>query len=326
MALTVQNSSPTLSMAGRVYWIGNDGNVWLHNADGSATNLGAAQGTGTTANLVLNGAKEIANPGNPGGQTLGATTVADAAPSAADLKAAQDAADRAKFRGEIKGKQSDVDRIYAALFGDLDTLLKSRDQELETQYGGQFKQAADKYAEAIPQIETSYAAIGAGDSTDNTYAKVGAKKGFESTNETIGQNKAADKAKLGQFGNEQRAKFSADQASANRNIARADETTDVDALRSMRNDLETNLDTAGVTRASLGTDAGARGQLSALTADNGRADAAINALDEIMKSSLGGDVKKAAVEAVTTSSGLTDEEKKKVQAQFGNVYAEQAAL
>jgi hypothetical protein len=66
MALTVQNSSPSLSGAGSVYWVGQDGNVYYKTSSGTS-NLGAAQGTGTTANLVLNGAKEIAdpNPGNP---------------------------------------------------------------------------------------------------------------------------------------------------------------------------------------------------------------------------------------------------------------------
>lgn len=81
MALTVQNSSPTLSRAGQVFWIGNDGNVYLHNGDGTATNMGAATGTGTTANLVLNGASQITNPGNPGTPTGGGGTPAPSNPT-----------------------------------------------------------------------------------------------------------------------------------------------------------------------------------------------------------------------------------------------------
>jgi len=94
----------------------------------------------------------------------------------------------------------------------------------------------------------------------------------------------------------------------------------------MRNDVEGNIDTAKTTRATLGTDEGARGTVSALTADNGRFDAAVTALDSIIKSSMSGSVKDAAVQAVTDSAGLNDEEKKKIQQTYGNVYAEQASL
>jgi len=94
----------------------------------------------------------------------------------------------------------------------------------------------------------------------------------------------------------------------------------------MRNDIERNIDQAGVTRATLGTDGDAAKAVSSLTADAGRFEAATNALDSIIKSSMSGAVKEAAVKAVTDNAGLSDEEKKKVQAQYGNVYAEQAAL
>lgn len=246
--------------------------------------------------------------------------------SGSGAQAAQDAADRVALRNEIAGKSGAVDATYNDLFGSLDNLLKSRDSSLETQYGTQFKKAGDQYAEAIPQIETSYAAIGAGDSTDNTYAKNTAKKGFEDTTATIGTNKTADKAKLGQYGSEQRAKIATDKGAADRAIAQAGSTTDVSALRSMRNDLNTSLGAANVTKATLGSDGQAQQDLSALTGDSGRFEAATNALDGILKSSLSGSVKDAAVQAVTNSAGLSDAEKKKVQATYGNTYAEQAAL
>lgn len=237
-----------------------------------------------------------------------------------------DASARISLRDEIRGRGADVDSVYSSLFGDLDKLVSSRDSDLEKQYGDQFKGAADTYASALPEIETSYAAIGASDSTDQTDAKGKAKSGFDQTTKTIGENKAADKSKLGQYKTEQAAKFNADKASASRNVSRAGETTDVDALRNMRNDLERNIDQAGVTRATLGTNGDAAKAVSALTADAGRYDAAVNALDSIIKSSMSGSVKEAAVKAIADNSGLSAEEKEKVNQQYGNVYAEQAAL
>lgn len=230
------------------------------------------------------------------------------------------------LRGDITGRGRDIDAIYSALFGDLTNLVKSRAGDLETQYGDQLKKAADQYAGALPEIENSYAAIGAADSTDTSDAKTKAKAGYEDTTKTIGKNKADDIAKLGQYDMEQRAKIQADKDAAARNVARAGETTDTDALRSMRNDLETNLDQAGVTRAQLGTNGQAAQTVSGLTGDAGRFEQATNALDSIIKSSMSGAVKEAAVKAITDNAGLSDEEKNKVNQMYGNVYAEQQAL
>lgn len=306
-------------------YTGDDRGQVFSTTEGSGNNIGyGPEGITTTNNafkqLYLNEYPDGFNPPT-GGSVLGSTGTADA-----DAEKARLDAERTSLRNEITGKGGEVESIYGSLFGDLDTLLRSRDTELEGQYGDQLKKAGESYAGAIPEIETSYAALGAADSTDNTYAKVKAKKGFEDTTETIGKNKETDKAKVGQYGQEQRAKFTADKESATRNIGRAGETTDVDALRSMRNDIETNISGAGVTKATLGTEGSARKALSDLTADSGRYETAINALDSILKSSLSGSVKEAAVQAITDSSGLSEEEKKRVQETYGNVYAEQAAL
>jgi len=246
--------------------------------------------------------------------------------SSVSAKEALDAAQRNTLKSRIGGRAGEIEAIYAALFGGLDELLRARDAELEDQYGGQLKKATETYTDAIPQIESSYAAIGSADSTDNSDAKTKANKGFKETTETIGKNKQADKAKLGQYGNESRAKFAADKESAQRAIRSAGETTDVDALRGLDNDLSQNISQAGVTRATLGTDGAARSAITGLTGDNGRYDAAINALDGIIKSSMSGAVKSAAVQAITDAGGLSDEEKNRVKQTYGDVYSEQAAL
>lgn len=304
------------------FWIGQDGNVWVQNSDGSASNVGKPVNRvtgGIEAQYASVEGNEIPDPALQGGGG-GDGYATSSEPVDPDI------ALRRQLRGEITGKSDDINNIYDALFGDLDRLIRARDAELEEQYGGQLKKATEQYTTAIPKIETSYAAIGSGDSTDQSDAKTGAKKGFDETTTTIGKNKETDKAKLGQYRGEERAKFAADRDSARRNIGRADETEDVGALRQLRNDIETNIDTAKVTRATLGTDEGARGRISELTADKGRYEAAVNALDSIIKSSMSGAVKEAAVKAVTDSAGLSEEEKKKVQETYGNVYAEQAAL
>jgi len=305
------------------YWIGEDGNVWASNPDGSAQNWGkpvSMMEGGVEAERGSVIGNQIADP-NPGG---GAAQ--DWSGYGSGGGTGEDQAQVNSLRGKITSRGSQIDQIYQALFGDLDKLVTTRDQELEEQYGEQLKGAADQFAMAIPEIEGSYAAIGAADSTDNSDAKTKADKGFKDTTKTIGKNKETDKAKLGQYRQSERAKFAADRDAARRGVASAAETTDVDSLRALYNDIESNLSTAGVTRATLGTDGQARDAVSKLTGDAGRYEAATNALDQILKSSMSGAVKDAAVAAVTDSAGLSDDEKKKVQQTYGNVYSEQAAL
>lgn len=239
---------------------------------------------------------------------------------------AQRIAQRDALRGEISSRGGQIDEVYNRLFGDLEALLKARSGELETQYGDQLSKASKQFTDALPMIESSYAALGAGDSTDVTRANKGAEEGFDETTKTIGSNKQKDLASIGQYGKETRAKFEADKTAAKRNVSRAGETEDVDALRGLRNDLESNIDAAGVTRATLGTEGSARKELSGLTQDAGRFDEVTNALDTILKSSMSGAVKQASVKAITDSAGLSDDEKKKVDQMYGNVYAEQQAL
>ena len=307
------------NLDGTVYWIGGDGNVWFKDGSG-VKNVGKPiknfGGNGFDAEFLSAESRQIDDP-NP-------QTTQTSAPSGGEVD--PDDAMRASLRGEIGGFGGQVDSVYASLLSDLDKLLKSRSGELEADYGKQFGELAGQYADAIPEIETSYAALGAGNSTDNTYAKNDAKDGFDSSTATVGENKKKDLAKLGQYGKESRTSFTTDRDTAKREIGRAGSTTDVNALRGLRNNVESNIDTAKKTRSTLGTDGQATKDLSALTADGGRYQETVNALDGILKSSLSGSVKEAAVSAITDSAGLSDKDKKKVQETYGNVYAEQSAL
>ncbi len=291
---------------------------------GDRTTSGAL--IGSTYNAPAGTVAGTGTGGEGGGEGTGGGTGGGTGTALSTAAVDPNIAIRKALQAEIQARGGDVESVYASLFGELDNLVKTRDAELEGEYGNQFKKAADTYAGALPEIETSYAAIGASDSTDQSDAKGKAKSGYEETTRVIGKNKADDKAKLGAYKNEQTAKVTTDRDTARRNVGRAGETTDVDALRTMRNDLETNIGNANVTKATLGSDGQARRDVSGLTADAGRYDQAINALDSIIKSSMSGSVKEAAVKAIADNSGLSEEEKTKVNQQYGNVYAEQAAL
>lgn len=320
------------------YWIGSDGMPYhrvgdtVYGGQEAYTSLYMAKKNGNQVVLIDDplpgGVQQQAAPtggGTGGGGTTGGTGKS-AAEIAEEQRLAAEAAERASLKNEITGYEDDIEATYGSLFGDLNNLIVERDKELETQYGDQLKKAGEQYTGAIPEIERSYAALGAADSTDRGDAKDKAKKGFDDTTATIGSNKTADKAKLGAYKTETETKLNQDRESA-RNIIRNAATTDsVDALRTGRNSLQTNLSDAAVTKSTLGTSGSARKAVTDLTKDGGRYEAAVGALDSIIKSSMSGAVKQAAVKAITDSAGLSEEEKKKVNEQYGNVYSEQQAL
>ena len=247
-------------------------------------------------------------------------------PSAADKAAAKEAAERNALRAEATARVQEILSAYDGLFGGLDTLLRDRAKTVETDYGEQFGTAAKQYADSLPMIESSYASLGAADSTDLRDADIKAGDGFKETNKTIKKNKEADLSKIGQYGSEQKAKWNADRDSVNRLNGRLAGVEDLGELRSSRNSLEEKLGSVRADSGTLNTDSGARGQLSGLTQDAGRFDSLTNALDAILKSSMGRGVKEAAVQSVADSGGLSETDKKKTQTMLGNTYAEQAAL
>lgn len=234
--------------------------------------------------------------------------------------AAANAARIAGLRGDITGKRDAIMAAYNALFGDVKNLAKSQSADVERKAGENINDLTQSYTSSIPQIESSYAAVGAGDSTDTRDAKIGAKSGFDKSVKEVGENKADDLAKIGQYVDENTANWMADRDSIMRLIDRVGDTEDVGDLNEARNTVENKLGTLGATRATLDTEKGARGKLSDITADNGRFAAIKDSLDKIVNSSLSGGVKAAAVQAVSDSADLTEADKQKVKQMYGDVY------
>lgn len=244
-------------------------------------------------------------------------------PAAVDPAAAAEAAEAARvatLRGDIQGRRNAVLAAYEALFGDIDQLAKSQAGEIEKKAGQNINELTQSYTSSIPQIQSSYSAVGAGDSTDTRDAKITAKTGYDKSVSEVGENKSDDLAKVGQYVNENKANWMADKDSILRLIGRVGETEDVGDLNEARNTVENKLGTLGATRATLGTEQGARGKLSEITDDGGRFAAIKDSLDNIVNSSLSGGVKAAAVQAVSDSAGLTSEDKQKIKQMYGDVY------
>lgn len=107
--LTAVGSSPTLSGAGTVYWIGADGNIYNKTSAG-VTNLGASTGNSTAANLTLNGATQISdpNPGNPVAPTTTTGTTAPTNPNGA-------AAPKVLNQAAVNNTQGTLDQLPGSL-------------------------------------------------------------------------------------------------------------------------------------------------------------------------------------------------------------------
>lgn len=238
--------------------------------------------------------------------------------SPSQIAASQQSSRVANLRNQIRGNAGTIEDIYNALFGDLDALVNSRRGEIDRLAGKSIEDLTQKYVSSIPGIESSYAALGAGDSTDNTYAKVDAKAGFEKAADEVGEQKNKDLTALGLYDQETKAGFNADRDALRRIISRLDETENEGDLADARNTIENKIDSARANRASLKTDGALRGDLNNATSGlSTRADSIKSSLDAILNSSLSGTTKEAARQAVTNSAGLTDEEKNQLTANRG---------
>lgn len=272
-----------------------------------------------SANTSVGGVADPTNQTIPGNNDTNNTTNTFVPGGTVDPEVAK----ANSIKGDVRGKASQLLALYDQLFGSLDATVGAQAKDLEGQYGEQFKKTADQYAAAIPMIRNSYASVGADNSTDVTSANRTANAGFEETNKTIGKNKEADLTKLAKTKAEKKATYQAGKDSVNSNVSRLDSTTDVNALESMRSELDKGVSDANIEGSRLGTDGSFRDALRASTPDSGRFDQARTALDGIINSSMSGGEKQAAAVSIANNTGLTAEEKQKLNLQLGNVFNEQ---
>lgn len=230
-----------------------------------------------------------------------------------------------KLRGAITGNKDDIIRAYQEIFGEIDRLAKERSGQIEDTAGRNINELTGNYTASVPKIDASYAAVGAYDSTDKGDARKGADDAYTTAVDKVGKAKDEDLSKVGQYVQEQKGKYDADKSSILRSIGRVGETDNEGDLRGLRNEVENKLDTLGADKKSLGTDKGARGELEKITGDGGRFAAIKGSLDNIMQSSLSGEVKSAAVQQVLNSGDVSEEDKQKVKQQYGDAYSAQAA-
>ena len=192
------------------------------------------------------GGWDVANPSGGGSswgdeKTVPVKAAPKAAPSAAEIRAAKDAKERGGLKNTITLTAQELQAAFDAIFGNLDNLPKARAGEVESGYGEKFNQIANDFAASLPAIEGSYAAVGADSSTDLRDANIKADEGFKKANKELETNKQGDLAKIGQYGIEQKAKYTADRDSVNRVAGRVGEVQDLGELRQTRNDFENKL-------------------------------------------------------------------------------------
>lgn len=225
-----------------------------------------------------------------------------------------------ELRKAIKGNRPAIEEAYNALFGDLDSLARDRVSDIDRKLGENTAALTGQYTEALPALDQSYAAVGAFDSTNRGDARTKAKTGYEKSVKEVGDAAGEERTKVGQYVTENKAKYGADKDSVLRMIDRVDQTEDEGDLRQARNDVEGKFGDLGVQRATLQSDAGAKGALKGIGAGNERFNSIKASLDQIVNSSMANGVKAAAVEAVANSADLTDEDRQKIKLEYGQVY------
>jgi hypothetical protein len=261
-----------------------------------------------------------------GGQTgtPGATTTQtpyDPAAAAAAQKAAEEAARRAQLQTGIKKLIGDTLGIYDSLYGDVRGAAKSQRQLLDQRFDRETGSLSDQFNQELPKIGRAYAGRGAFDSSYRIDAEAGAQKGFENQITDLSEQRKADAARVGQGVAEQEAQFGAQQNLLNTMLGRIDETTDVNELTQLRNELDRKMAELTAGRASNMTRDAYTQKFNEIAPANDRLAGLQTTLSQIINGQAPGPLKRAVAQQIIGSAGLPKEQEDQLLAQVNSQIA-----
>jgi len=285
----------------------------------------------------LPNANNLQVTGNPmdyqqfsGGQTgtPGATTTQrapydpNAAAAAAEAaRKAEEAARRQQLQGGIKKLIGDTLGIYDSLYGDVRGAAQSQRQLLDQRFDRETGSLTDQFNQELPKIGRAYAGRGAFDSSYRIDAEAGAQKGFENQITDLSEQRKADAARVGQGVAEQEAQFGAQQGLLNTMLGRIDETTDVNELTQLRNELDRKMAELTAGRASnMSRDAYTQ-KFNQLAPAADRLSGLQTTLSQIINGQAPGPLKRAVAQQIIGSAGLPKEQEDQLLAQINSQIA-----
>ena len=306
--------------------------------------LGQQQGSGSVldwANKAATG-KNYANP-NLGAKTFPAsiakaeyvntdTTPTDtgggtntntyAGPTQAQIeaqqRAAQEAADnakRAELRGGIRNLIQSMTSMYDLLHGDINNVAAEQRKGLQDKYNKETGALTDQFNQEMPAIGRGWASRGAYDSSYRVQGEQNATDAYGRQIEGLGTAKIADEGKIGTWAAQQRATLENDRGGVNAIGALIDSEQDINSLTELKNKIDQRLRDNTAKRADYTTQGAARQSLMSSVPLTDNSGALGKVLGQIIQGEAPKALKIATAQQIIGSSGLTEEEKARLNQQ-----------
>ena len=238
--------------------------------------------------------------------------------------AAAAAAKAAQIRDSITGLAHNIMNVYDSLYGSVDTAGADQAKQVNNKYDTEGTGLINQFNQDFPTIGNSYSARGAYDSSYRQDAENNASQSLADQQSQLGIGRNADLAKVGQFVATNKATLDSNKGGINAILDQITNTTDPNELTSIQNAIQQKLLDAQTQQSQLGTQGGYVNQIQSLvpTADQ---TASITAnLHSILQGEANPMLKKSVGAKLIQTSGLPDDQKNQLLAQF-NTQVDQAA-
>ena len=203
-----------------VYWLGEDGNVWV-NQNGNTRSIGKARldrngnWDGNPEGSVLSmadGGTRIANP-NPsnsgqgstgGGVNYSTSNTYNAQLAAEKARQAQRANEAQGIKDRMMGRRGEFENILNEILGNIDKTYKEESSRRKETYDSDSAELMNTLEQALPEIAASFAAIGGYDSSLRGYREMDAEKEHQNSQNELKREYESELGNLGAKANQAR--------------------------------------------------------------------------------------------------------------------------
>lgn len=238
----------------------------------------------------------------------GSVTMAPPAPTAAEIKAAQDAALVKQRQAEISPLLDRYNSMFDGLYGRINSTAADQAATTQKNYADQRDTLTNDYNIQVPQIDMSYYLSGIGDSSLRLKGQGQAENAYRQSINQVDKNQQNDLAQIGQSLASETAKYKADQAGIGDIRRQVAQSTNPDELMTLENNILAKTHGLEADAANFDTAGGYRGQLAKVAPVQDLAPIQ-KSLDTLMQGAAHPALKTQIATQIINGAGLSDAQK-----------------
>jgi hypothetical protein len=243
-----------------------------------------------------------------GGTTLGAAVAVDPAAQAAAAKAAADAAKASQLRGNVTSLINSIKDIFNSRYGLIDQAAAEQTGKVNQRFATESQDVATQVEGENQKLGAAHAATGSYDSSYRGNNVDTVTKAGEAQVRDLGIELEEMLAKIGQYVASQKAGIGGEVAGLNATQGRLAETTDLNELTSLRNQIEARMNELQAGQATYNTNAQNRAALEGVAPSKARAQQLRTTLSQIVAGNADPSQKTAIATKLVQNAGLSPED------------------